>query len=272
MAALPGVLHRPLRHERGHQLALLEEDFGEGLEQVGAVRCSKRICHRQRAFPHTGAGLAMQRLQRTVERVRVVHQAGEQIGFGRCAQHRVAEVAGCQRLQIPIAFRAYAVRRFVEHEELVLEPELDLHAARRRLCEDAAQSRARTQRMIAAVGRDELAEEKRRAGVGHPSQRVGDELEMRIRIAGVPAGVTRVVVQLVRDVPSENTIAEAATVAEQAVELVEAHVLAADHAVDVGQPQFDAGDAFVAKRLQRRLGVIDHGVPRCVGIQSCRNS
>ena len=59
----------------------------------------------------------------------------------------------------------------------------------------------------------------------------------------MPAGVARVVVQLVGDVPSEHAVAEPAAVAEQARELVEADVLAADHAVDVGQPQFDAGDA-----------------------------
>ena len=67
--------------------------------------------------------------------------------------------------------------------------------------------------MVTAIARNELAEKERRAGPGDPAQGVGDQLEVRMGLAGVRARITRVVVQLVGNVPSKDAIAEPAAVA-----------------------------------------------------------
>jgi len=62
----------------------------------------------------------------------------------------------------------------------------------------------------------------------------------------MPAGVIPGIVELIVDVPTEHAVTEPAELLHEGGELIHAHVLAADHAIDVRQTQLDLGDTFLA--------------------------
>ena len=184
--------------------------------------------------------------------------------MGGGAQHGVAEVAGGQRSQVAIALGADAVRRFVEHEQFVLEAGLCRQAESRGLRQHAAQHGAWANSMVAAVGCGELADEVRRAVFRQGAFAGGQQAVVRVRKAAVPAGDGGALrrlgigVELVVHVPSEYAVAEAAALLQQARELLQAHELAAQYAVDVGQAQHHLADAALPIVADSGIHLIVH--------------
>ena len=171
--------------------------------------------------------------------------------MGGGTQHRVAEVAGRKRSQIAVALGADALRRFVEHEQLVLEAGLGGTTERLGSRQHAAQYRAGANGVVAAVGGGELADEIGRAVfqgafTGYQQSVAG------VREAAVPASDRvaperpRTLVELVVHVPAEHAVAKAAAVLQQARELLQAHELAAQHAVCVCQAQHHLAHAALS--------------------------
>ena len=259
VAALPGVVHRPLRHERGHKAPRLEERFGEGLEQGRPVRGFKAVGGFQGRLPHARAGLAMQALERHPKVRAVAQQRLEHLGVGRHPQHRIAEVPRRERFQIPVALLAHAGRRFLEHEQLVFEPGPHGEAVALGAFEHAPQHGARAQRVVAAVVAGELAHEVRRAAGQRPFGGT-DEAIAGVRKAAVPASEGALAKALVEDVvhvPTEYAVAETTILGAQALQLAGTHELAAQHAVDIRQAEHPRLLASV-RRTNAGCGVIAH--------------
>ena len=66
-----------------------------------------------------------------------------------------------------------------------------------------------------------------------------EQLELGVREPAMPAGIATLVIQLIIDIPTENAVAKATALLQQVHEFAETHVLPANHAIDVGQTQFD---------------------------------
>ena len=105
-----------------------------------------------------------------------------------------------------------------------------------------------------AVLLDEVHEERRGVGLrGDDAKGVEVDQRVSVRVAGVPSGDLRVVVEDVADVPAEDDVAEAEARLGDAPELVERDVLAAEDAVDVEAADLDLLDLpFVELLLERR--------------------
>ena len=258
MAALAGVVHRPLGHERRDSLVLREEHLAERLEERGTVGGVEAVRRGEGAFPHAGTGLAVQSFQGRVDLCAVVHQPPEQVGVARGPQHRVAEVAGRERAQVAVVLLAYGVGRLVEDEELVLEARLQREAVAGRAVQGPAQRRARTDGVVVLSLRDELPDEVGHALVRQPALGVDHEPVVGVREPGVPAGERAAVVQFVRHVPAEDAVAETAALGEEPGEFIEAHVLAANDSVDVREAQLDLPGAPFAIALELRRHLIRH--------------
>ena len=71
------------------------------------------------SFEDAGAGLRMQAFELAVEGLHRVEQVMIEVGVDRVADHRVAEHAGGDGREIPVALVAHAMWRLVEEEELV---------------------------------------------------------------------------------------------------------------------------------------------------------
>ena len=225
----------------------LREDLDEGLEQRGLVRRFEPVVDRDRRLQHAGAGLLVQGLQREAHLLAQVQRLEIVLGVHRVADHRVAEEAGRDRLETAVVLRAHRVRRLVEHEVLVLEARVDLEAQRARLVDHPAQQAARAGHVALL---DELGEEEQHAGFErNVAAGLGQDAHGRVRIAGVPAGVLHVVVELVVGIPAQHHVAEAEALVERAEELLARHVLAAQDAVDVEHADLDVGEAALLDDL-----------------------
>src|SRR3990167_3513409 len=76
----------------------------------------------------------------------------------------------------------------------------------------------------------------------------------RIRVAGVPAGVLSVVVELVFHVPAEHHVAEGKAAVEGREEFAAAEVFAAHHAVVIEHPNLDMAEAAL---FDNTLGILN---------------
>ena len=171
----------------------------------------------------------------------IVQQLAVEVAAGAVAEHRVAEQAGGHRLQVAVVLLAHRLGRLLEHEELVLERR---HRPRspspgRVRCTRRSSPRGQTASAWAA----KLAEEEQAVVFeGQLAAGVGQDAHRRVGIAGVPAGVLHVVVELVLAVPAEHDVAEAEAPVERGEELVPRDVLAAQDAVDVEDADLDVRD------------------------------
>ena len=244
VAALARVIHGPLGHERRHGAAFGEEGLGEGLEEGCPVGALRTVGGGEGRFPHARAGFTVQALQRRANVFAIVHQRLEPLGVRAGAQHRIAEVARRQRPQVAIRLFADGVGRLVEHEQLVFEAGGEHEAQAIRDGQRPPQRGTGADGVVrGAIGRLELADEVGHTLVWQPALGVHQQAVLGVREAGVPAGEVAAVVELVVDVPAEHAVAEAATLAQDAGELLQAHVLAANHAVDVRQAELHLAGA-----------------------------
>ena len=188
--------------------------LAERLEQGRAVSRFQAVGDRERRFPNPGTGLAVQSLQRHPETRAIVHKSAEHARVRRGAQHGVAEVSRRDRLHAAVAFFADAVGVFPEHEELILETRLRRQPEPSPAVEHAAQQGTRANRMVAAIGARELADEVRRGVPGQRPLRPGEKPIPGIRKPAMPAGDRTGVVKLVIHVPTEYAVAEAAALGE----------------------------------------------------------
>lgn len=242
MAALAGMLVRPLRHEGGHQAVLLRQRLGEGLEEEGLVAGGGGLIDRDGRLQHAGTGLGMQAFDRHVHALAHVEQLAIEIALHGAAQLEVAEVAGGPVLHVAVVLGAHRVRRLAEHEKLVFERGVDLEAHAGGAIQRAMQQAAR-----ADVGRGafELGQEQQHVLAAgpllqrQPAAGAGHDAQLGIGIGRVPAGVLGVVVELVVQVPAEHHVAESQPAAQRGQEFVAPDVLAQHDAIDVGQADLD---------------------------------
>src|SRR5262249_50709025 len=127
-----------------------------------------------------------------------------------------------------------------EDEELVLEADPDLEAELVRARQYAAQHASRTE-LLGRAG--ELAEEHEVAGLGgdFPAA-LRNDAYVGVGVGGVPAGEGHVVVELVIAVPAQHHVAEAHAAFEGGLELADMDVFAAQHAIDVVDPDLDVAE------------------------------
>jgi hypothetical protein len=171
------------------------------------------------------------------------------------AQHRVAEIAGRQRLEVAIALLAYRVGRLIKDEELVFEGGRHREPHLLRLPQHAAQEAARADRLRLA---GELAQEEGDAVLeGQDAARVGQEAHGRVRIGRVPARIGDVVVELVVGVPADDDVAEAEALLQGGQEFLTRQVFAAQDPVDVGEPDLHVGVAALLDEAPRLLCILD---------------
>ena len=128
----------------------------KSLNSAALSAASKPVRNAQRSLEHASAGLGVQALDAHVHGLAHGEQVLVPVAQHGVAQHRIAEEAGRDRLQVPVALLADREGRLGEDEELVLEADLDLEAHLLRPRQHAAQHAARTE----LLGRSgELAEE-----------------------------------------------------------------------------------------------------------------
>ncbi len=219
----------------------------------------------------------MKTFQIAVERLGKVHEARELVGLAAGPQQGVAEVSRGQRAQVSVTLVPHRVRRLRKDEKLVLEPRLQREPMPSEPAQHGLQQRSWAKRMRSPVAIHELADEERASFVGQPALAVGHQAILRIGETGMPAGVGAGIVELVVHVPAENAIAEAATLLHQRGELREADILAANDAIDVGQPQLDTAHpplAISRELLVEQFQTIGHvnspglATPRCADFNS----
>ena len=97
-----------------------------------------------------------------------------------------------------------------------------------------------------ALRTHELADEVRASFLGKPTLGVHHQAVGGVGETGMPARVATLVIELVVNIPAEDAIAEATALLHQGLELLQAHHLAANHAIDVGQPNLDPLCALLA--------------------------
>ena len=236
-----------------HGTTLREEGLRERLEQRRPVGRFQALGHGERRLPNTRSRFAVQPLQGQAEICAVVHEPLENLRVARSTQHRVAEVARRQGLQVAKALVANAIGILVEHEQFVLETGLRDESGTFRPTQDPAQQRAGTHAVIAAVRRRELADEIGSTRLRQRSFTVHEQPVAGVREPGVPPRDRTAVVELIVHIPAEYAVAEPAALGEQTSELVEADVLAAQHPVDVRQTEH--GLARAARFVLRNLGI-----------------
>ena len=260
VAALSRVVHRPLGHEGGNPLTPGEVHLAERLEEVGLVRGSDRIGRFESRFPDTGTGLAVQAFHRATQCGAIIHQPIEQVCLSRGTQHRVTEVPGRQRRQVPESFLLQGVGRLVEYEKLVLEAHPDIDVQLPGKPQNAPQRGARAQRMVVRIiGTHEFADEVGDTLILEPALGLAQQSVRCIRKSGVPAGKGRVVIQLVVDVPAEHAVAEPTAFLHHGSELFEADVLASNHTIEVGKAQLYTAHATIVIVLELRRQRVGHG-------------
>ncbi|KAG0739421.1 hypothetical protein G6F31_018114 [Rhizopus arrhizus] len=134
------------------------------------------------------------------------------------------------------------MRRFAEHEELVLQRRVDVVAHACGPVQRAVQQPARTDGARVAL---EFRQEQQHVFAAgplfkrQPAPGLRHDAQLGVGVGGVPAGVLGVVVELVIEVPAEHHVAERQAGAQRAQELVASQVLAQHDAVDVGQAHLD---------------------------------
>src|SRR6185437_9956751 len=248
VAAAAGPVLRPLGHEGGEPVALLRQHLGEELEQGGAVGRLQPLGDPQRRLEHTGASLGVHALDAHVHGLAHGQQVAVPVAQHRVAQHRIAEEAGRYGLQILVALLADRVRGLGEHEELVLETDLDLEAHPVGALDHPPQHGPRTERL---GWPGELAQEQEVARLGRDlSAGLRQDADVGVGIGGVPAGVGDVVVELVVAVPAQHHVAEAHAALEGRLELVDMEVLPAQHPVEVVHPHLDVAEAALLDDLK----------------------
>ncbi len=87
-------LGRPLGHEGRHQAAPLQGDLDEGLEQGGLVGGVQSLGLFDGGFEDAGAGFLVQGFQAEVHPLAGLQNIAIDVGVGRIAQDRIAEMAG----------------------------------------------------------------------------------------------------------------------------------------------------------------------------------
>ena len=172
------------------------------------------------------------------------------------AQHRVAEEPGRQGLEVAVVLVPDRVRSFLEDEEFVLETDARGVAQPGAPFDDPAEHAAGA---IGVRGRGEFAKEQQHVVLPRDrSARFGHDSHGRIGISRVPPGERDIVVKLIVGVPSQDHVAESESAFERREELLAAHVLSAQHAVDVEDADFDVGQAPFfddRPRIGRRLHI-----------------
>ena len=191
MAGLARPVARPFRHEGRHPAAALREDLGERLEQrrlVGRASASSTVI----AASSTPGPVSVCRPSSSMSIARAgVEQLVIEFRVHRRAQHRIAEEARRDVLEVAIALLAHGMRRLVEEEELELGGGRDgvAHVRRRASARGAASPRGQTASRVAG----ELAEEERQIVFERDAAACvsGSDAHRRVRIGGVPAGERR---------------------------------------------------------------------------------
>ena len=137
--------------------------------------------------------------------------------------------------------------------------------------------------MQSIVLRNELTDEVRRILVRQPAFAFGNQTEVGIGKARVPAGIgIRLIVESIFHIPAEHTVAEPTSLAHQGGELVHTDVFTADHPIDVDKADLHSGHTalFVGckpcvetgAQVPIRGSCISHRVwlrPHRLGEQSC---
>ena len=82
----------------------LRQDFGEGLEQCGAIGAFQRIGMNDRRFQHAGPGLGVQPFKRHPHLLAEIEQRFMEFGLHRGSQQRVSEKARRDVLQVAKVF------------------------------------------------------------------------------------------------------------------------------------------------------------------------
>jgi hypothetical protein len=195
MAGLAGPVLRPFGHEGGHPAAPLRQDLGHCLEQ------GRPVCRLQRAgmddgcLQHAGACLGVQALDGNAHVFAELQKVSVELGMDTGAQHRVAEKARRDALQVTVALGAHRMRGFLKQEELELGGALDLESGLLGPCHGAPQHAARAGASMGAIKFGQKQQHvafQRQVAAG-----LGQDAQAGIGIGRVPAGQCRVVIELV---------------------------------------------------------------------------
>ena len=161
------VLRAPLGHEARHDAEALADLLRAGLEEDRAIGRLQRFAERDGRLVDAGAGLGVQAFDGHAEGRHLVHQRVEEQPVVGHAQQRVAEHAGGQVGRAHALLLGPAVRRLEEVEPLEFQPAHRLQAELLGTLEHALQGLPRADRVGAAVGGDEVAEEERHRPTAH---------------------------------------------------------------------------------------------------------
>ncbi|MNY28236.1 hypothetical protein D3C86_1621970 [compost metagenome] len=188
-----------------------------------------------------------------------------QLGVHRVADGRVAEPVRGEGFEVAIALLPRRLVGFIEHEEFVFQRREGIEAHRLATLDHSPQRGARANRFS---GLGKLADKQQHAVLeGNIAAGVRQHPHRRVRVAGVPAGVAGVVVELVLDVPTEHHVAEGEAAVQGGEELAAAQVLAAHHPVVVEHPDLDVTEATL---LDDAPGVLaGFYVPRIEHMHPC---
>ncbi len=203
MAAGAGQVGIELRHEGGGH-AMPESDLLHGsLEQRCFIGSGERFIHSDSGLVNSRAGFGVKSLDRHAKGSELIEQLQRQLMVLRSAQHAVAKRAGTERRQAAVVLFTHALRRFAKAEKFEFSGKIRFILTC--LFDDALQDLARRD----SGDVNEIEQEKRRAGLPRDCAKCL-EIDARrgIRIAGVPAGHFRIVIQDVADVPAEDDIAK----------------------------------------------------------------
>ena len=100
----------------------------------------------------------MQPFHVALESLAVLHEPGELFRLTTCAQYGVAKVPRGQRLQIPVALVAKAMRSFCENEKLEFETGLHRQSVTGQTLQHHSEPGAGAERMVTLSGIDKLTD------------------------------------------------------------------------------------------------------------------
>ena len=100
------------------------EHFRKGLEDRRAVGRRQGLAILDRRLQHSRPGFGMEAFERHVHFRAELDQGAVEVVVDRGAQHRIAEPARREALEVAVALLAHAMRRLVEDEKLELRGDI----------------------------------------------------------------------------------------------------------------------------------------------------
>ena len=218
------------------------------LEQRRLVRRPQSAVVLDGGLVDARSGLSVKSFELDVKSPHRVDDGVGEIGKDAGAEHAVPEHAGRERNHVAVVLLPDRVRVFFEQKEFVLGGHLRAETHGLGLRDHPLEYLAGRHGEGVSGAVVKVEDEESRSRLPRDDAKGGKvDPGQRVRIAGVPAGDSHVVVERVGRVPAEDHIAEPEPGLGGGIKLVAADVFPAQDAVDVEPANFDFGDAVFAE-------------------------